>query len=308
MVSTAESSDLKEMAKQYGAEEIIHFLQKAGFSTDLKAVVEQEIDDGEALLDAVTNVDTLIELGITSPLDHLKLRVYFWRELQSKELFYPDSELKVIHFLQTHGFPTEGDIFRNERIDGELIMQAFHAEDDAEAPNSILTDLGVANKCDQIMIKTLFPIWISLKMPECGIDLVSRFLNTEENFEKHVNRFRELKIGENILRRLNPAELMCIGVESAVESLQISFLFRRWIDKADVKCSSTILENILEFTANLKPYVQTFKEVTFDGDIILELEKSDKNFVRKVLQELRMKYVHYNALLKNLREIEKKQT
>ena len=46
----------------------------------------------------------------------------------------------------------------------------------------------------------------------------------------------------------------------------------------------------------------------FDGDIILELEKSDKNFVRKVLQELRMKYVHYNALLKNIREIEKKQT
>ena len=108
MVATAESSDLKEMAKQYGA----------GFSTDLKAVVEQEIDDGEALLDAVTNVDTLIELGITSPLDHLKLRIYFWRELQSKELFYPDSELKVIHFLQTHGFPTEGDMFGMNGLTG----------------------------------------------------------------------------------------------------------------------------------------------------------------------------------------------
>ena len=129
-------------------------------------------------------------------------------------------------------------------------MQAFHAEDDAEAPNSILTDLGVANKCDQIMIKTLFPIWISLKMPECGIDLVSRFLNTEENFEKHVNRFRELKIGENILRRLNPAELMCIG------SRKCSGKFTNFISVPTMDrqgCSSAILKNILEFTANLKP-------------------------------------------------------
>ena len=266
----ANDSELEAAAEQYREEHVQWFIKHAGFNTTVVEKFKTEGIAGPDLLEAIKSDKDLEDLGITSPLEQLKLCILFQRHVLRKELKYPVSLSKAIQFAESCGLPKETvKQMVHHEVDGEYLMRATPA---------VFNELGIPPK-DHMMIKMLFPIWVSTKQfDHRDEDLVIQFLRTSPNLEKHVERFQELHIHKEILLRANPEILKALGVRSAVERLQIS-VFPRWLASQQPKYSSDALQTFMRKTKPFDQYVENFQKFNIDVDMILETDDNERKLV-----------------------------
>jgi hypothetical protein len=89
---------------------------------------------------------------------------------------------------------------------------------------------GVCDVSDQIRLYVLIS---RLKPTEYGIHHVMQFLESEPLLKKYAERFRNLEISGDVLLKLKAPFLQKIGVESILDAVKISVLFRKWITNGE---------------------------------------------------------------------------
>lgn len=266
----ADDNEVKEAAQQYNEENVQWFMKHAGFSTTVVETFKTEGIAGPDLHELITRDKGLEDLGITSPLEKLKLCILFRRHVLRKELKCPVSLSKAIQFAESCGLPKETvKQIEQHGFDGEYLMRAT---------TNVFNELGIPPK-DHLMVRMLFPIWVSTKQSD-PIDQgqVIEFLKTSPNLKKHVPRFQELHIHKEILLRAKPEILEALGVQSAVERLQIS-LFSRWLTSQQPKYSPAALQTFMKQTTPFDRYVDNFQKFNIDGDMILEADDNERKLV-----------------------------
>ena len=85
------------------------------------AFISNEVS-GDVLLDADSKELSCDELGVTSPLDCVRIITLFPRHLQGTEPRFPVSQ--VLMFLRENNFEKHAKLFEENQIDGDMILNA----------------------------------------------------------------------------------------------------------------------------------------------------------------------------------------
>ena len=100
--------------------------------------------------------------------------------------------------------------------------------------------------------------------------------------DKYIEKFMEFEISGDVLLEMPPSDLAELGVESALDKLRILVGFRRYLERGEVKFSSSKLVVALT-TSNLGKYRKLIEQNGVDGDMLLY---EDEKLVRTMLEEI----------------------
>lgn len=139
------------MAESYSPQQVQDFLTSIGMGEYIPAFKELDIS-GDVLLMSGQGRG-LEELGVKNPLHRLKISILFRRQLEGLGKIakrYPVEE--VARFLHAHKMSEFVEKFEEEKIDGEMLM---------EAPDEVLDELGVKKHIQKLALKTNFKKYIT---------------------------------------------------------------------------------------------------------------------------------------------------
>lgn len=140
------AEEMHRRAKDLSLSDILEFLDRWGLSHYKK--IFEDIEINGALLIQFQD-DELREIGITSPLDRLRIITYFKRMVVKSsgiaDLYPVDA---VFQFMEeTRPFQQFAATFKAEGIDGELL---FNANDE------VMKELGVTTGVHRLMLRQKF--------------------------------------------------------------------------------------------------------------------------------------------------------
>ena len=141
----------KRLAEQCTPQQVQEFLDSIGMKEYVPVFKDLDIS-GDVLLMAGQGTG-LEELGVTNPLHRLKISILFRRQLEGVGKIakrYPVEE--VIRFLNAHKMNEFVEKFKEEQIDGEMLM---------EASDDTLNELGVQKQIQKLALKSNFKKYIT---------------------------------------------------------------------------------------------------------------------------------------------------
>lgn len=119
------------------------------------------------------------------------------------------------------------------------------------------------------------------KARKLSIQDVSNFLASIK-LDQYITNFEEFEISGDVLLDINSANLLELGVDSALDRLRILVGFRRHLEGGGVRFTTSQLTVAL-VQNNLAKYRKLFEEHRVDGDMLLYEEE---DLVRSMLQEI----------------------
>ncbi len=114
------------------------FLVKIGLSDYAEAFKDADIS-GDVLIDA--DPDMLVELGVESALDQMKIMQLFERELLGATPLYSREHLN--QFLQDNKLDKYAHLLEEHGIDGDMIVKV-----DIKIMKAVLKDIGIKSAVD----------------------------------------------------------------------------------------------------------------------------------------------------------------
>ena len=135
-----------------------------------------------------------------------------------------DHEDDVAHFLTNIGLPQYADEFKDNQIDGELLLKA---------DSDVLSELGVESLLHQMKIMQLFPRELLGTKVKYSNDHLSQFLQQQEKLIKYIPVLKKhgidgdmvLHVEENLMKGV----LKEIGI-SPVASLKICVNYKKFVN------------------------------------------------------------------------------
>ena len=146
----AEKETVLSKARKYTPEDVGDFLSSIKLDKHKEAFVSNEIG-GDVLLEA--DSEFLTELGVSSPLECVRIMTLFPRRLQEAEPSYPVSE--VIKFLMEKNLGQHSKLFQDNQIDGDMMLDA-----EQELMKSALKEIGIG-VVDRVKILSKFKTFVS---------------------------------------------------------------------------------------------------------------------------------------------------
>ena len=145
-----DEEDILPRARTYTPEDVGDFLTSIYLDKYIKAFTDNEVG-GDVLLEA--DCEFLNELGVTSPLDCMRIMTLFPRRLKKCEPHLPVSE--VLRFLRENKFDKYIEHFEKNQIDGDMILNT-----DTALMKNVLKEIGIG-VVDRVRILSKFKTFAS---------------------------------------------------------------------------------------------------------------------------------------------------
>lgn len=152
MVSIAEVS-VQEKARKISVQDVINFLASIKLDKYIAAFQESDIS-GDVLISA--KPDDLVELGVESALDKLKILVGFKRYVEGTGVKFTTSMLVVA--LAQHNLSKYRKPLEDHGVDGDLLLY-----EDKELVRSMLKEIGIDSNLAITKIISKFDTFASLR-------------------------------------------------------------------------------------------------------------------------------------------------
>ena len=132
-------------ARSYTAQDVGDFLSSIKLDKYREAFISNGVR-GDVLLEA--DSEFLTEIGVSSPLDCVRIMTLFPRQLQGDKPRFPISAM--LRFLKENDFEKYTKTFKENQIDGDMLLDAG-----AELMKAALKEIGIG-VVDRVKIFSMF--------------------------------------------------------------------------------------------------------------------------------------------------------
>lgn len=144
-------SSLPLLARRITPDGVADFLTRIGLPQHAETFKASDIS-GELLLEADSEI--LLELGVSSPLDQMKIMQLFRRELQGSIARYSRDHMS--QFLQQYKLGKYMPTLESHGIDGDMILEV-----EEKLMKSVLREVGVTSLVDILKIRSKYKTFVS---------------------------------------------------------------------------------------------------------------------------------------------------